>query len=103
SVHSNVLIHRLGSRISAIDIKSNASDLCVLLSHFLEVGIEAFVDPLLSKCRFDVHTLYPPHHAVAPIAPLVSDERATHNAAHLFRHVVASTRSILKYSPHSLE
>ena len=74
TVHADLLINRLRLSIRTVDIKANAADMQVRLRELLDIAIHLRKEFEPADFRPQVHALDPPDSAIAPVAPLLSNQ-----------------------------
>src|SRR5207245_6639246 len=76
---------------------TDASHRVVARRELLHVLVHARVDAPLAQLRAHIHTLNPPHIAVAPIAPFVRNEQRRRDATVDFGNEIPSVRRLIEY------
>src|SRR5579872_2320997 len=72
-IHAQPRVDLLRNSISPIDVEPNAADI-LAIGDGLHISIESRVHALIAEFGTHVDALNPPHHSVAPVAPLVRNQ-----------------------------
>src|SRR5262245_45651156 len=95
-IHPQAPVDLLRGGVAAVDVETDSLHTLVDLGELRSEPVEPRVDAAPSELRADVDALDPPHHAIAPVAPLRRDHQTPHQLAAVVRHEIPAEAAILE-------